>query len=181
MSKQTIDVDLINAFWNAVKTAMQVMGGLKVKRRRVFIRPDTRMTGDFYAVIGLAQGMTGNIAVCFRREMARGVVEALFGEAVTDEALLIDGVGEICNLAAGGGKLELSKLGYSFEISPPTTLINVGGDLDVFNPAGTVVVIIECGISGFPEDQVFTIEVSLETEDRSEMVRRKHEQRMDGE
>ena len=65
-------------------------------------------------------------------------------------------------------------MGHRFEISPPTILINHAPDeLEVYNPAGTVCVVIECGISGFPEDQVFTVEIALQTEEREQMLKRK--------
>lgn len=174
---QTVDVDLINAFWQATREFMAVMGDLKVKRRRVFVKPDQSMRGRYYAVIGLTQGLTGNVAVCFSSELARFIAWSMFDEETADDDLLMDAIGEICNLCAGGGKKLLEDSEYTFEISPPTTLVNreEPAHLEVFNPAGTVCIVIECGISQADHDALFTIELAFQTEERTRLVARKQQ------
>ena len=57
--------------------------------------------------------------------MAEHLLENLFGSDMGfDDEVLLDGVGEVVNLIAGGGKRKLASSAYQFAISPPTTLLN---------------------------------------------------------
>jgi chemotaxis protein CheX len=173
---QTVDVDLINAFWQSTRDVMQVMGDLVIKRKRVFVKPDQSMSGRYYAVIGLSQGMVGNVSACFPKDTAQAVVAALFAEETEDDDLLMDAVGEICNLTTGGGKQLLTEGDYQFEISPPTTVVNRDEEeMTVFNPDGTVCIVIDCVIAEHRPCLGFTIELAFQTESRDQLRERKRQ------
>ena len=159
---RTIDVKLINAFFSAAVETMQAMGSVQVTRRNLFLKTHNKMLGDLYAVIGLSDGMVGNCGISLSKRLAEQMCEHVFGVAVEEEALLLDAVGELVNLIAGGGRCRLvaEQNGYRFQISPPTILINHDTQaMEVYNPAGTECVVVECGLNDF-EDSLM-IELAL--------------------
>lgn len=164
---KTVDVALFNAFYSAAEQALRVMGDLRLQRRNLFIKPDTAMHGDYYAVIGLSQGMVGNCGLAVPRTLAHHLIGRMFGDEEMNEELVLDGIGEVVNLIAGGGKRLLAETtDYRFSISPPTALVNRSEEaMEVFNPAGTVCVVIDCRIEPGPEEPLH-IELAFELQER---------------
>jgi chemotaxis protein CheX len=164
---KTVDVVLFNAFYAAAEQALQIMGSLRLVRRALFIKPDNGMQGDYYAVIGMSRGMVGNCAVSMPRLLADHVIGRVFGATDLDREQVLDGIGEVVNLIAGGGKRILADTSdYRFSISPPTALANRGADpMLVYNPAGTVCVVIDCRVEPGP-DLPMHIELAFELQQR---------------
>ena len=149
---KSIDVQLINAFYDATVESLQSMGSMSINRRGISLKQHNKMIGDFYAVIGLSSGMVGNCAINLSRELAHKISLQMFGFEVESEEMLMDGLGEISNLIAGGGRRRLAGSRHIFEISPPTVLANHDTEqLDIYNPAKTECIIIECGVADFTD------------------------------
>ena len=164
---KTIDVELINGFYSAAIEAMNSMGGVSIQRRNLFLKSHNKMLGDIYAVIGLSDGMVGNCGISLSRRLAHQVGKSMFAMEIDEEELLLDAMGEIVNLIAGGGRRRLAghSTRYQFEISPPTILLNHDTqDMDVYNPSGTECIVIECGLNDFVDP--FMIELAFVPEDR---------------
>ncbi len=114
-------IDYINPFNNAVFNALDTMVGIKVVRKKPYLKKDKTTTGDITGVIGLADAkMTGSIALSFPKTSVFKIYEAMIGDPIhelTDEVQ--DMVGELANIVAGGAKTEFQELGLSYQISIP--------------------------------------------------------------
>ncbi len=171
---RTVDVDLVNSFWRAAQEALSTMAELKVGRTKVYVKKTHELEDSYYAVIGISNGLIGNCAVSMSEPTANCILEAMTGER-GDHDFLMDGIGEIANLVTGGGKRHLAEEGqYYFDISTPTTLFSPPGkSTKIFNPGGTICIVIECEVLGQADTLPFSIELAFETEDSESLERRK--------
>ena len=117
------------------------------------------MLGEYYAVIGLSNGLIGNCGISLSKQLAYQVSSAMFGLEVDEEELLFDSLGEIVNLIAGGASRQLAGMNaYRFGITPPTVLANHGPEaMYVYNPAGTECIVIECGVNEFADSMMIEL------------------------
>ncbi len=73
--------------------------------------------------IGLAGAIEGNISLWITVEAAAKVVFRMLGmEVDIDSPDIMDGVGEIVNMIAGGVKMKMDSTEYKFDISIPSTV-----------------------------------------------------------
>ncbi len=73
--------------------------------------------------IGLAGAIEGNISLWITVDIAADIVSKMLGiEIEPDSPDVMDGVGEIINMIAGGVKMKMDSTEYKFDISIPTTV-----------------------------------------------------------
>ncbi len=114
-------IDYINPFNNAVFNALDTMVGIKVERKKPYLKKDKTTTGDITGVIGLADSkMSGSVALSFPKASATKIYGAMMNEPTTE---LSDGVqdmvGELANIVVGGAKTEFQEMGITYQISIP--------------------------------------------------------------
>lgn len=97
--------------------------------------------------MGLAGDSDGVLVISLTSRLAKQIVGSMLGmseDEFDSDADILDGVGEIGNMVAGGAKTTLAKGGLSFKLSLPTT---VAGDKIVLQPkSGTPGAIVDCKI-----------------------------------
>lgn len=102
----------------AVEEVFRTMLGVRCEPVEVVGR--TMRQESYSAVVGFAGAMRGSCVV--QVDQASGLLLAglMTGMEQVDEALIQDGVGEVCNMIAGTWKGGISKLGANCMLSPPT-------------------------------------------------------------
>ena len=114
---------------------------------------------DISAVIGLADGANGWIAIGLSKKLALKLTENMLGETKTYiDADVRDAVGEIVNMIAGGAKAELSQKGYSFKIAIPTVVVGDNHQLGQMRNASYMMIPFTA------DDSKFYISVCIESE-----------------
>jgi chemotaxis protein CheX len=141
---KTVDANLINPFLAATIEGLSVMAGLQPARVRLFLKTSTRMHGDYGGVIGMTNGVTGSCVLSFPDSLARRIVARMMSEPDPQslaQELILDGIGEMANLVAGGAKRTLAGGVHHFDISTPTLLF--GSPIELYNPPETVSIAAE--------------------------------------
>jgi len=118
---------------------------------------------DIIAAIGLAGSLEGSLVISSMGVFAANVVsKMLCCEVAPGSQDVMDGMGEVANMLAGGFKTRVAgNLGYNFELSIPT-VISGGSPLHVSKPhkADIVQLCVDCGESKFELYLFYTIKSS---------------------
>lgn len=104
----------------AVEEVFQTMLG--VSCRPVEAAGCTLRQESYGAVVGFAGAMRGSCVVKVDQASGLLLVELLTGAEQTEEALIQDGLGEVCNMIAGAWKGGIAKLASNCMLSPPTVI-----------------------------------------------------------
>lgn len=154
-------VEYINPFVNAVFNTFETMLGMKPERFSPFVKKDDLMTGDISGIIGFAdKNVSGSVAVTFPREAAFRVYDILLGtKPVKMSKEVMDSIGELANIIAGGAKQELSNMGISYHISIPTVII--GKNHTINHKIGTPVVVVPFKFESYE----FALEICMKVEE----------------
>jgi chemotaxis protein CheX len=167
---KTVDAALVNPFLVSTLECLGVMANLSPVRIRLFLKSTPVMHGDVAGVIGLSHaqgtGVTGSLVVSFPDSLARKVVSGFANElpeSLTQD-IVIDGIGEVANMVAGGAKRKLAGTRLSFNISTPTLLYGAGTSLH--NPPDTVSIASE--FKAHPDwPETFLVELATKPVDKS--------------
>lgn len=158
---ESVDVNLLNPFIQAVLDCLTQMAGLDPKRKRVFVKQSPQMLGEVSGIIGLSNGVTGSCTVSFPTSLAEKVVASLLGESCEgDMAMVRDGIGEVANMVAGGAKRMFHDSDYNFQISTPTVIQSGEEPPSIYNPKDSVSICCEF----VADDEVFFVEVAVRPE-----------------
>ena len=105
-------VENLPVFMDTAVETLVMFTGLDAKKVTHGIKAfDTSLSGGMICSVMHFKGdLEGNFVLVFPKEVAGQALEALLGEAVdlTDNAALMDGVGEFCNIITGSAKTVLS-------------------------------------------------------------------------
>ena len=86
--------------------------------------PDDGIDSNLTSMIGLAGDLQGVLAVHFPETAALGITGAMLGmdvAAIDDDVM--DAIGEIANMVAGGLKVALAENDIAIELAIPTTVL----------------------------------------------------------
>jgi chemotaxis protein CheX len=114
--------DYINPFLLSTVSVFERMLGLELIREAPFIRKDFAAQYELTGMIGLTGKTTGTVAVSLPCEMGLAITEKLLGERPSEvNAQVVDAVGEVTNMIAGGAKARLEHLQLSLGL--PTVVL----------------------------------------------------------
>ena len=124
-------LEIINGFIRSILNSLETMAFTKAKRVGIYVRQpkENEMKGDISSLISLFGDLSGTCAVSFPRKLAIKLIAKMMMDDGIDEVNddVMDGIGELANLTAGGAKGELSKLlGTESSISTPSIVTGVG-------------------------------------------------------
>lgn len=155
-----MDAKVINAYVTSTTNAVQTMANVKFNARQ---KPHLKKEGaplcDVSATIGITGSYMGAITVNFDKIIACAIASNMLGEKHEElDDNVLDAIGEIANMVAGGAKAE----GLNYRISIPT--ISSGKTISHhFSPGSpTVVIPFDTEIGDF------TLEVCLKECDESQ-------------
>lgn len=113
--------EFINPFVVSTCDVFSMMLACELTRGQLEMKQDTIPAYEISGVIGMTGRAAGTIVVSLSREMAIRVAGALLGEQPDSiNAEVIDAVGELANMVAGGAKARLE--GLELSIGLPTVI-----------------------------------------------------------
>lgn len=146
----------INPFITATSEVFKTMLSIEPVRGQLYVKSSEKLPYDISGIIGLAGEATGFVIISMTENLALRIVEKFIGEKKTaiDEDVM-DAVGEVLNMIAGGAKQIFSKTGTRFKISIPNV---VSGKDHIVGKQKNV----QClGMTFKVDKEVFVIEVAL--------------------
>lgn len=151
-----MDVNHINPFVRSAINVFNTMLGWPIQREGLSLKDSTTPSHDVTAVIGLSGVVRGSVVFSLSRPVALKVVERLLGvETHEINAEVIDAVGELTNMIAGGAKAELEQ--YRLSLGLPNVI--VGRNHVIYFPENVRPLCISFRTPGGPA----TLEVGLDT------------------
>lgn len=148
--------EYINPFITSTSEVFKTMVGIDPSRGQLYVKSDEKLPYDISGIIGLAGQASGFVVISMTERLALKVVENFLGEKKeTMDDDVMDAIGEILNMIAGGAKQVFSKNGIRFKISIPNV---VAGKNHVVGKQKNVHCI---GMTFSVGDDTFVIEVSL--------------------
>jgi len=146
----------VNPFITSTSEVFKTMVGIEPERGELYVKSDEKLPYDISGVIGLAGQASGFVVISMSEKLAFKVLESFLGEKKTEmDDDVMDAIGEILNMIAGGAKQIFSKNGIRFKISIPNVIV---GKNHVVGRQKNV----QClGMRFLVGDDSFVIEVSL--------------------
>ncbi len=137
-----LDVKLINPFIAGTKEVFNVMAGIPIKRKSLFLKKDYKMFGEVSGIMGLTGDAVGSVVINFPKKLANRLISSILGleEGEINDDDMRDGVGEILNMVAGKAKTLLANTKYHFKLSIPTVV--VGHGYEISHPKDTPCIVV---------------------------------------
>lgn len=126
-----MNVEYINPFIRSVSNVFDTMLNCSVARGDIWLKSDSRPSYMVSGVIGLSGQAFGMVVLSLPEKIAlKSAAVMLMEETTTLNADVLDAVGELTNIIAGGAKAELVK--YQMSVSMPSVI--TGHDHEVHFP-----------------------------------------------
>lgn len=114
-------VEYINPFLTSALSAFDTMLGWKLRRGALHIKQNTQPHLEVSGVIGLSGKVEGLVVLGIDREAALKATEIMLQERPPEiNGDVVDAVGELTNIVAGGAKRHLEE--FDLSISLPTVI-----------------------------------------------------------
>ncbi len=121
----------INPFISSLKNTFQTMLACKARRGALSLKEDCKAKHQVSGVIGLSGKAVGTVVLSLSEEVAlQAAATMLMCEATQIDDDVLDAVGELTNIVAGGAKAELEE--YQLMVSLPNVV--TGSDHDIHFP-----------------------------------------------
>jgi chemotaxis protein CheX len=116
--------EIINPFVHSTINALETMAFIKPGIGKPFLKNQNDPVCDVSGSIGLIGEIAGTINVNFETEVICKIVSNMLGESHTEiDNTVVDAVGEIANMVAGGAKGEMQGKGMNFNIALPNVTV----------------------------------------------------------
>ena len=146
----------INPFIESTLAVFETMLGIKPQKVNVFLKKEDEPSFDISGVIGLSGQAVGSVVISFPESLALKVVSKFIGEEKSKvDNDVVDAIGELINMIAGGAKKIFTDKGLKFKISIPNVITGKGHK--VKRPSNVPCI----GVNFKIGDETFVIEVSL--------------------
>ena len=117
-----MDVEHINPFIQSAINVFGTMLNCPIQRNSLSLKENDAPTYEISGVIGLSGPVSGSVVFSLSREVAFHIAEGFLMEQVSEiTAEVVDAVGEVTNMIAGGAKKELSQ--YALSLGLPTVIV----------------------------------------------------------
>lgn len=125
-------VEYINPFITSLKNTFRTMLGCDAQRGQLNVKNSGHAQHPISGVIGLSGKAVGTVVVSFSREVAlRAASTMLMTEATEVNEDVLDAVGELTNMVAGGAKAQLEE--FQLMVSLPNVV--TGQDHEIHFPS----------------------------------------------
>jgi chemotaxis protein CheX len=112
-----MNADYINPFITATTNVFSTMLMCDLERGLLATRNSFTPLYEVSGIIGLSGQAVGTVVVSLCKEVAMGATEAMLGERPRDiNEDVVDAVGELANMIAGGAKRDLEDLAMSVSL-----------------------------------------------------------------
>ena len=116
-----MQVEYINPFIQSLTNVFRTMLNCELERKSLSLKDNTSPTYEVTGVIGLTGKASGAVVLSLSRSVSFKVVETLLDVEVNEiNADVVDALGELTNMVAGGAKAELSN--YEMSLRMPSMI-----------------------------------------------------------
>lgn len=124
--------EFINPFVTSTLNIFSTMLNMKPVKKGLYIKKKKISKHEISAFIGLAGTLEGFVTISFSEKIALKVAEGFLMEPKTEfDDDVIDVIGEMVNMVAGGAKKDFTEKGMPFKISIPSIITGKGHMLGV--------------------------------------------------
>lgn len=124
--------EYINPFVTSTLNIFSTMLNMKPIKKDVYIKKNKISKHEISAFIGIAGTLNGSVTVSCSETIALKIAEAFLMEPKSEiDDDVIDVIGEMINMIAGGAKKEFVEQGMPFKISIPNIITGKGHMLGV--------------------------------------------------
>ena len=114
-------VECINPFIRSLDNTFATMLGCQVRQGKLELKADSAANHEISGVIGLSGKALGTVVLSLSREVALKAASAMLMCEIDEiNADVIDAVGELANVVAGGAKAQLEE--YNLNTSLPSVI-----------------------------------------------------------
>ncbi|MGA7294834.1 MAG: chemotaxis protein CheX [Terriglobales bacterium] len=103
----------------AIQEVFTIMLGTEVKPGMTL---ETRLKGEFTAMVGLAGALCGVLTLTCGAEAAHQIAKCMLGDAAESEDQVVDALGELCNMITGNFKNKLAGTDERCLLSVPSVV-----------------------------------------------------------
>jgi len=136
-------VEYINPFIASTVCVFDTMLGCQLTRKDPYLKGGTQPEHEISGIIGLSGKAKGTVVLSLSREAALKAAEAMLGEPTDDvDADVIDAVGELTNMIAGGAKAYLEHL--EMNLSIPNVITGKGHTVEFPRQATPICIPFDC-------------------------------------
>lgn len=151
-----MDKKFIDAFLAGTIDVIKTMAFTETKLGKPYMKNDNMAFGDVSGIIGLTGAVIGSLALSFSEACILRIVSNMLGEEMTTlNHDIEDAVGEITNMASGGGRKILAYNGLNITAAIPTVVL--GRNHSIQHVLGGPSVIIPCST----EDGPFVVDICV--------------------
>ncbi|CED56718.1 chemotaxis protein CheX [Aliivibrio wodanis] len=113
--------EFINPFLSALINVLSTMSSIQLTPQKPMLKKGGFAKGDVSGLIGMTTpDLKGSLSVTFEKKLALMTMKKMVGEVHHEiDVDVIDMVGEITNMVAGGAKRTLSEQGFEFDMATP--------------------------------------------------------------
>ena len=148
-------VEYINPFITATTNAFETMVNCKLTRGEIRMLNGETPIHPISGIIGLSGKAVGTVVLSLSENVALKAASALLMMEMTEiDDDVIDAVGELANIVAGGAKAQLEE--YELSVSLPSVITGAGHEVRFPSKVTPICVPFECDWGSL------TIEVGLE-------------------
>ena len=123
-----MQVDYINPFIDSLTNVFQTMLKCKPRRGKICLQHERVSKHSVSGVIGLSGGAKGTVVLSLSEEVALKAASTMLRTEVTEvNEDVVDAIGELTNILAGGAKAELEQ--YQLSVSLPNVVIGEGHEI----------------------------------------------------
>ncbi len=124
--------EYINPFVKSTFNVFNTMLGMSPIKKELYIKKNKLSKHEISGFIGLAGKINGFVTLSFSEDIAFLITETFLGMKKTEiDDEVVDVVGEMINMIAGGAKKEFVEAGKPFKISIPSIITGKGHMLGV--------------------------------------------------
>jgi chemotaxis protein CheX len=117
MKYQPLNVEFVNPFVESTYAVFRTMLGMQLKRGSLYLKQGFQPSHEISGIIGLSGRAQGVVLLGMGREVATEVTNFLTEQRPLDiDSDVIDAIGELANMIAGGAKTALADLQMSISL-----------------------------------------------------------------
>ncbi len=151
-----MDKKFIDAFLEGTVDVIKTMAFTETKAGTPYMKDSNVASGDISGIIGFTGAVRGSLALSFSETCILRIVSNMLGEEMTSlNHDIEDAVGEITNMASGGGRKILAYNGLNITAAIPTVVL--GRNHSIQHVLGGPSVIIPCST----EDGPFVVDICV--------------------
>jgi len=118
----------INPFISSLKNVLRTMLSCEARRGEIALKQDNRAAHSVSGIIGLSGMAVGTVVLSLSEAVAlKAAATMLMAEATEINDDVLDAVGELTNMVAGGAKAALEK--YHLLVSLPSVVTGIGHEV----------------------------------------------------